>query len=107
MLFCLRTGWFFMLTLLLSWLSGTGLSFSGSGVASVPLEFPALVLRHGLTQGCPASCMLYIIAVDPLLAALERMPQLREVVGFVDDWSMGCKGISAMGVVADVIEHHS
>ncbi len=32
--------------------------------------YSPLTLLAGLTQGCPASCMLYIIAVDPMLAAL-------------------------------------
>ena len=31
------------------------------------VEFAPLHLASGLTRGCPASCMLYIIAVDPLL----------------------------------------
>ena len=36
------------------------------------------ILHHvaGLTQGCPASCMLYIIAVDPFLAALQGVDAL-------------------------------
>ena len=46
-------------------------------VANMPVlvldgvEFRALHLLSGLTQGCTASCMLYIIVVDPLLCALQ------------------------------------
>ena len=62
-------------------------------------EHDPLELVSGLTQGCPASCVLYVIAVDPMLAALQRIPRLKGVSGFVDDWSMGCCGVS---VVAEV-----
>ena len=36
------------------------------------VEFAPLHLASGLTQGCLASCMLYIIGVDPLLSALQQ-----------------------------------
>ena len=35
------------------------------------VEFAPLKLASGLTQGCPASCMLYIIGVDPLLSSAD------------------------------------
>ena len=38
------------------------------------VEFAPLHLDHGLTQGCPASCMLYIIGVDTLLSSLHQTP---------------------------------
>ena len=55
----------------------------------VGVEFAAVQLASGLTQGCPASCMLYIIGVDPLLSSLQHDPLVSGVSGFVDDWSMG------------------
>ena len=64
------------------------------------IEYGMLQLASGLTQGCPASCMLYIIAVDPLLAALQRVQRRKGVSGFVDDWSIGCKGFGAVVEVA-------
>ena len=60
------------------------------GVELVPLE-----LASGLTQGCPASCMLYIIGVDPLLPSLQQTPHISGVSGSVDDWSMGWHGLPA------------
>ena len=57
----------------------------------------------GLTQGCPASCFLYIIAIDPLLQALARIPGVEIVCGFVDDWSAGCRGLHCLGRAAELI----
>ena len=50
----------------------------------------------GLSQGCVAACMLYIIAVDPLINKLakrksaapeEHQAEETMVSAFVDDWS--------------------
>ena len=54
------------------------------GVEVAPLE-----LASGLTQGCSASCMLYIIGVDPLLSSLQQTPHISGVSGFIDDWVHG------------------
>ena len=56
------------------------------------VEFAPLHLASGLTQGCPASCMLYIIGVDPLLSSLQQTPHISGVSGFLDDlWvAMAC-----------------
>ena len=67
------------------------------------VEFAPLELASGLTQGCPASCMLHIIGVDPLLSSLQQTPHISGVSGFVDDWSMGCHGLSAISEVSNVI----
>ena len=56
------------------------------------VEFGPLVLASGLTQGCPTSCMLYIIGVDPLQSCLQQTSHIPGDLGFVDDWSMGCHG---------------
>ena len=53
------------------------------------VEFAPLELVSGLTQGCPASCMLYIVGVDPLLPSLQQTPHISGVSVFVDDWSHG------------------
>ena len=50
------------------------------GVGFAPLQ-----LASGLTQGCPASCMLYIIGVAPLLSSLQQTPHISCFSGFVDD----------------------
>ncbi len=57
----------------------------------------------GLTQGCPVSCFLYIIAIDPLLQALQSIPGVNIVSGFVDDWSAGCDGFGTLGRVSSLI----
>ena len=67
------------------------------------VEFAAVQLASGLTQGCPASCMLYIIGVDPLLSSLQHDPLVSGVSGFVDDWSMGCNGMPALSAVSNLI----
>ena len=67
------------------------------------VEFAPLHLASGLTQGCPASCMLSIIGVDPLLCSLQQTPRVSGVSGFVDDWSMGCHGMLAISAVSNLI----
>ena len=67
------------------------------------VEFAPLVLASGLTQGCPASGMFYIIGVNPLLSSLQQTPHISSVSGFVDDCSMGCHGLSATSEVSNVI----
>ena len=67
------------------------------------VEVTPLVLASGLTQSCPASCMLYIIGVAPLLFFLLQTPHISGVSGFVDDWSMGCHGLPAISAVSNLI----
>ena len=74
--------------------------YEGDHNASV--EFAPLHLASGLTQGCPSSCMLYIIGVDPLLSSLQQT-RLSGVSGFVDDWIMGCQGMPAISAVSILI----
>ena len=66
-------------------------------------EHDPLELLSGLTQGCPASCFLYIIAVDPLLQALQATDGVQIVSGFVDDWSAGCDDFNTLGRVSCLI----
>ena len=47
------------------------------------VEFAPLPVACGLTQGCPASCMLHIIGVDPLLSSLQQTPHISGVSGLV------------------------
>ena len=67
------------------------------------VEFAPLHLASGLTQGCPASYMLYIIGVDPLLSSLHQTPLVSGVPGFVDDRCMGCEGMPALSAVSNLI----
>ena len=45
-----------------------------------------VVSNCGLRQGGPLSCLLYVIAVDPLLCSMAAVPEVELVLGFVDDW---------------------
>ena len=67
------------------------------------VEFAPLELACGLTQGYPASCMLYIIGVDPFPSSLQQTPHISGVSGFVDDWSMGCHGLPAISTFSNLI----
>ena len=68
------------------------------------VEFAPLRLASGLTQGCLASCMLYIIGVDSFCCLLcNRVLTFSGVSGFVDDWSMGCHGMLAISAVSNLI----
>ena len=67
------------------------------------VEFAPLHFASGLTQGCLASCMLYISGVDPLLSSLQQTPHISGVSGFVDDRSMGCHGLPAISAVSNLI----
>ena len=67
------------------------------------IEFAPLELASGLTQGCLASCMLYIFGVDPLLSSLQQTPPISTASGFVDDWSMDCHGLPAISAVSNLI----
>ena len=67
------------------------------------VEQGSIISLAGLTQGCPASCFLYVIAVDPLLEAVKRVPGVIVVSGFVDDWSAGCDGFETLGRAASLI----
>ena len=67
------------------------------------VELAPLQLASRLVQGYLASCMLYIIRVDPLLPSLQQTPHISGVSGFVDDWSMGCHGLPAISAVSKLI----
>ena len=66
-------------------------------------EHAPLELLTGLTQGCPASCFLFIIAVDPLLQALSKLDGVKLVSGFVDDWSVACVSFAALARVSALV----
>ena len=50
-----------------------------------PLSF-----NSGLAQGCPLSCVLYVLAVDPFLEYVCGIRGVGIVVGFCDDWNVEC-----------------
>ena len=64
------------------------------------VELAPLQLASRLVQGYPASFMLYIIRVYPLLPFLQETPYISGVSGFVDDWSMDCHGLPAISAAS-------
>ena len=58
----------------------------------------------GLAQGCPLSCLVYVICVDPLLKYLSQQRDVEGVSGFVDDWSVACRGIDAVNRILGIVE---
>ena len=55
-------------------------------------EFGGAVYQAGLPQGCPLSCFIFVICIDPLLTALRRTDGVNATSGFVDDWAAACQG---------------
>ena len=59
-----------------------------------------LPLHSGVAQGCPLSCLLYVIAVDPFLEYVAtRIPDVGIVAGFCDDWTVECLTCVALHAV--------
>ncbi len=58
-----------------------------------------LQLFSGLAQGCPLSCILYVLAVDPFLEYIASIPDIGIVIGFCDDWSAECRTASSLKAV--------
>ena len=62
-------------------------------------------LQSGLAQGCPLSCVLYVIAVDPFLEFLDKhIDEVELVAGFCDDWTIECTTVWAVPRVQAVVE---
>lgn len=60
-----------------------------------------LHLHSGLAQGCPLSCVLYVLAVDPFLEYVASIHDVCIVVGFCDDWSVECGSVTALYAVQE------
>jgi len=45
-------------------------------------------MADGLKQGCPLSCLLFILAIDPLLAVVQEIPDI-DPAAFADDVAVG------------------
>lgn len=57
----------------------------------------------GLPQGCPLSCYLYIIAIDPYLARLDSVVGAEATTAFVDDWCVACSSTAALGEAMAIV----
>ena len=74
--------------------------------SSVVLCLPSLIcsplqLHSGLAQGCPLSCNIYVLAVDPVLEYTHNFTNIEMVIGFCDDWTIECATASALISVQD------
>ena len=47
----------------------------------------------GLAQGCPLSCVLYVLAVHAMLEYTSRVQGVDLAVVFCDDWSFECDSV--------------
>ena len=75
-------------SLLLVFLPGTiYLVFRGVETAAVKFGF------SGLAQGCPLSCFLYLLVIDPLLHKIRKHPGVLQLSAFADDWTIACQGL--------------
>jgi hypothetical protein len=62
-----------------------------------------VALATGLAQGCPLSCILYILAVDGMLEYASKTDGVDMVAGFCGDWSFECEDIAAMVHVQQIV----
>ena len=77
----------------------------GSAVILVHLTRTSrpLFLRSGLAQGCPLSCVLYVLVVDPFLDYLSRhVDGVGSVIGFCDDWNVECESLHVVWNVQEI-----
>ena len=58
-------------------------------------EFDPIQMMAGLTQGGPASTILYVIGVDPFLEEMQRIAD-GVVSGFADDWAIEVEGVAQL-----------
>ena len=62
-----------------------------------------VVLSTGLPQGCPLSCILYVLAVDGMLEYVSRKEGVDLVIAFCDDWSLECEDTATVQRVQRII----
>ena len=73
-------------------------------------------MRDGLKQGCPLSCLLFILTIDPLITLLGRLPRV-DPAAFADDVAVGARDpvdivpalllVDAWSKVSRVITNHA
>ena len=63
-----------------------------------------LAFNSGLAQGCPLSCVLYVLAVDPFLEFVAGMDSVGTVIGFCDDWNVECLSAAGLHTVQEAGE---
>ena len=68
------------------------------GVATEGIQF-----LSGLAQGCPLSCYLFLLIVDPLLHRVARVNGVIGLSAFADNWSILCRGFRTLFSLRPII----
>ena len=55
-----------------------------------------------MAQGCPLSCIVYVLAVDPFLEHISKVEGVGVTVGFCDDWSIERMSARALQLVQQI-----
>ena len=62
-----------------------------------------VALGKGLAQGCPLSCVLYILAVDGMLEHVSKFAGVDLLVSFCDDWTIACSEIGVINRIQTML----
>ena len=63
-------------------------------------------MNDGLKQGCPLSTLFFILALDPLLTQMAKLPRM-DARAFADDMAMGTTSLTDLTPVFPLIESWS
>ena len=83
--------------LILAFLPGV-IFFVFRGVATEGIQF-----LSGLAQGCPLSCYLFLLIVDPLLHRIARFNGVAGLSAFADDSSILFRGFRTLFSLRPII----
>ena len=59
----------------------------------------------GLAIGCPLSCYLFLLIVDPLLHQLSATPGVVGLSAFADDWTVCCDGLATLYRIRPLLQN--
>ena len=83
--------------LILAFLPGTvHLVFRG-------IETDGVSFLSGLAQGCPLSCFIFLLIVDPLLHKLSSTSGVVGLSAFADDWTVLCRDFQTLFMLRPIL----